>query len=157
MSSSANPLLGRPHSTARLVDVVIGGLLLALCVGGLVVGAWKALIVLPIPLVLLSDLRRKVTVDSETLVAQGRFTRRSLPLAELTQVAISPFGKVWVAAGGTSFLLAMVAGEQDGEVLGVQEFPPQLRARAQAAGAQLEPAPDDVVAAPDGTPALFSR
>lgn len=150
-------LVSRPDSAVRLRAVLIGGFLLALCVAGLVAGMWKALILLPVPLGVLTTLRRKVAVDSTTLVAQGRFVRRSVQLNDLTQIAMSPFGRLWVGTADTSFMVSMVSSVREGDVPGVQEFPAELKARAEAAGAQVGPMPNGVVPMPEGTPWLFSR
>lgn len=157
-AAPSEPLVGRPHSSKRFAQAVIGALLLVVGLGLLVKGTWW----FAVPLMLLglygvTELRRKVTVTEDRLVVQGRVTRREVALRDLTRVALSPSVQVWVAtADGTSFYVRMVAPFQDLRHPGVHDFVAGLRERAVGAGAHLEEEPEERVAAPQGTAPLFS-
>jgi hypothetical protein len=145
---TSNPLVGRPHGTQRFRNVTVGVLLGAVGAGVLVRGNLLGVGLVVLALLLLADLWRKVTVTADRVVAQGRVSRRTADLSELTQVALSAMNRPWVAPRhGRSFYLRMVTEHPD-------EFVTELRARATAAGASLEPAP--VRTSPPGAAPLFS-
>ena len=122
-------------------------------------GRLLGLIALGGGLFLLADLWRKVTVTPDRLVAQGRVTRRSVDLSRLVAVGMSLSAKPWVVPrDGQPFYLRMVSdimGDPDNPMsLGFAE---ELRERALAAGATLEPeAEGSTSQPPQGASPFFS-
>ncbi|MGG5259460.1 hypothetical protein [Phycicoccus avicenniae] len=157
-SSPSTPLVGRPHSSKRFAQAVVGAIALVIGVVLLTKGTWlfgMALVLLG--LYGLTDLRRKVTVTQDRMVVQGRVARREVALADLVRVALSPASQLWVATGdGSAFYVRMVAPFQDIKNPGVRDFVTALRERASAAGARLEAEEGDRSPAPQGTSPLFS-
>ena len=85
---------------------------------------------------------RGVRVTGDTLIAQGRFVRRTLPLAEIRQVGVGPMGAPWVQPReGTTLVLHMAETRID-QPGSVPEIHHRLRELAEEAGADLEPALD---------------
>lgn len=160
MPRDANALVGRPHWSERWAFLAGGGLLLLV---GLASVAWKqnpwGLAFLAVGAVTLLELRRCVVVREGELRAQGRFARRTVPLASLRQVAVSPMAEVWVQPGAERpFYLHMVNRLAVGSGPGVWEFPQRLRELATADGAQLDAwEPDESIAPPQDIRPVFSR
>jgi len=156
----ANTLVGRPHWSERWAFLAGGGLLLLV---GLVSVVWRqnpwGAAFLVVGAVTLLELRRCVVVREGELRAQGRFVRRTVPLASLQQVAVSPMAEVWVqSVAERPFYLHMVNRLATGSGPGVWEFPVRLRELAAADGAQLDAwEPDETVAPPKQIRPVFSR
>ena len=110
-------------------------------------------------------LRRTCTLDDRQLRAKGRFATRTVTLSDVRQVAQGlGAGNVWVHThhpldrrGGTYLYLRMIpvskammsGGPTAEQAVGV------IRARAEAAGAQLDP-PVTPTRPRSGTPLVFS-
>ncbi|GAA1910311.1 hypothetical protein [Nocardioides hwasunensis] len=160
MPDSPSSLVGRPHLSERWAFLVGGGLITLL---GLVALGWRqnpwGLAFLALGALTLLELRRRVVVRDGELRAQGRLVSRSVPLAELEQVAVSPMAEVWVRPRtGRPFYLHMVSRLAIGSEPGVWEFPVRLRELASAEGAQLDAwQADDMLPPPKGIHPMFSR
>lgn len=112
----------------------------------LAVGLWSMLYGFePIALVLVavgfwgaSEIWRGIRVTGDTLIAQGRLTRRTLPLAEIRQVGRSRMGAVWVQPReGRTMVLHQAEVRMD-DTGALPEIEARLRELAEAAGAELE-------------------
>ncbi|MBM6401930.1 hypothetical protein [Phycicoccus sonneratiae] len=158
MDSATEPLVGRPHSSRRFAQAVVGAIALVIGVALLVKGTWFAGAALTLlGLYGLTDLRRKATVTRERLVVQGRVVRRDVALADLVRVTLSPASRPWVALrDGRSFYVRMVSPFHDLRHPGVHDFVGGLRERADAAGAELTAEGAERSPAPPGTSPLFS-
>lgn len=162
MSSNPNslarrPLVGRPTAT-RMFGGGAAGLLLS--VGALLVimdGNVWGLLLLALGFYGLSELWRKVTVNQDMLVAQGRVTRRSTALVTLHRVGVSTSARAWVAPRNRQpFYLRMLTDEAGWATPGVWEFVPALRERALAAGASLQDEVRERTEPPPGIGPWFS-
>ena len=156
----------RPSPVVRVFVLAGFGLLTLLIVIGLLFspGTWIGYpFVAVLVFVLLGIARRRCTLTSTEIVAQGRFVRRVIPLAEITQVAQDLTLSVWVRTrtarfnGGDVCMLRMipttgaaVSGEAAGEAVHT------LRRAAERAGAILEPLPDKRVPTGSKKPLVFS-
>jgi hypothetical protein len=90
-----------------------------------------------------SEFWRGLRVTGDTMIAQGRLVRRTLPLTEIRQVGVGPMGAPWVQPReGTTLVLHMAETrtDQKGSVPDIRD---RLRELAEQAGADLEPALDD--------------
>jgi hypothetical protein len=90
---------------------------------------------------LTAEFWRGLRVTGDVLVAQGRLTRRRLPLSEVRQVGHTRAGTAWVRPReGRTLVLAMAEKriDQPGSAGSVRIA---LREQAAAAGADLEPEP----------------
>jgi hypothetical protein len=158
--TSPHALVGRPHLSERWVYLVGGGILTVVGLGSAV---WKqnplGLAFLLLGGFTLVELRRRVVVRDGRLHAQGRLVRRSVPLAELEQVAVSPMAEVWVQPrSGRPFYLHMVSRLAIGSEPGVWEFPVRLRELAAAEGAQLADwQGEETLTPPEDIHPVFSR
>ncbi len=86
-----------------------------------------------------SEFWRGIRVTGDRLIAQGRFTRRVVPLAEILQVGQSPSQTVWVQARGRR-TIALHQAETRTDVPGsLPEIHDRLRELAEEAGAALDP------------------
>jgi hypothetical protein len=102
-----------------------------------------------------SELWRGLRVTGGTLLAQGRVSRRTLPLVDIVQVGHGPMGAAWVQprAGRTLVLhMAEVRTDQPGRV---PEIAARLRELAERAGADLAPAAEGEVSPPRPATPLF--
>ena len=89
--------------------------------------------------------RRK---QRDQLVAQGRVSRRTVPLAEVRQVGHTATGTPWVRpAQGRTLVLQMAETRLDQPGAG-REVGEALREQAARAGADLEPALDGAARPP---------
>ena len=112
----------------------------------LLVGLWSLLYLEPWGLVFVlvgfwgtAEFWRGVRVTGDVLRAQGRITRRLLPLDRIRQVALAPGRTLWVRpSDGRTVLLPMaeVRVDREGSVEDVRD---RLRELATEAGADLEP------------------
>jgi len=141
VATTSNDLVGRPHSTQRMVAVLPGVPMLLI---GLFLVAVRlnpvGLVLVVLGFAMVSNLWRKVTVHEDHLVAQGRFSRRRLDLREITQVGLSTFAAAWVQPRhGKAIQLWMISEGDDIVNPGRMGFIRQLRERAARAGATLEP------------------
>ena len=102
-----------------------------------------------------SEFWRGVRVTGDTLIAQGRVSRRTLPLSEVRQVGAAPMGAVWVQPReGRTLVLHMAETRVD--VKGtVPDIEARLRELAEEAGADLEPALDDPASPPTPSTPFF--
>lgn len=85
---------------------------------------------------------RGIRVTGDTLHAQGRLSRRTVPLARVRQVALSRTRTLWVQpVEGRTLVLPMAEArvDQEGSVEDVRD---RLRELAGLAGADLEPSPE---------------
>jgi hypothetical protein len=113
----------------------------------LVVGLWSlaygfeplALAVIAVGFWGTSEIWRGVRVTGDTLIAQGRLSRRSIPLAEIAQVGRAKFGAVWVRpCEGRTLVLHQAELRMD-EPGTIPDIEARLRELAQEAGAELGP------------------
>jgi hypothetical protein len=109
--------------------------------------------------------RRSCTLDAEQLLAQGRFATRRVELRDLRQAAIGVGGSVWIHThhaldkrGGDVLSLRMIpvtglsaSGSPTGE-----RAVDLIRARAAAAGADLDPPLPNRKTAPSRKALIFS-
>lgn len=108
--------------------------------------------------------RRSCTIDGPQLRCKGRFAARTVELGDLRQVAMG-FQNIWVQThhplgrrGGTVLCLRMIPTSNvsmSGYPVG-QQAVDLIRARAAAAGAQLDPAVSGRKRAPSRKPLIFS-
>lgn len=82
---------------------------------------------------------RGIRVTGDTLVAQGRLQRRTVPLADVLQVGQSPWRSLWVQAKGRRTLVLRMAESRVDDEGGLVEIEERLRELATAAGASLDP------------------
>jgi hypothetical protein len=117
----------------------------------LAVGLWSlaydwepaALVLVAVGLWCTAEFWRGVRVTGDTLIAQGRVVRRTLPLTEIRQVGVGPMGAPWVQPReGTTLVLHMAETRIDRKG-SVPDIHDRLRELAEEAGAELEPALDD--------------
>jgi hypothetical protein len=95
-----------------------------------------------------SEFWRGVRVTGDTLIAQGRVSRRTLPLSEVRQVGTGPMDAVWVQPReGRTLVLHMAETRMDVQGT-VPDIEARLRELAEEAGADLEPALDDKASPP---------
>jgi hypothetical protein len=91
-------------------------------------------------------IRRRCVLDDKQLRLQGRFTRRTVELEDLRQVALTPSRFAWVQTDDppTSIRLGMIPAKRlrtQRKHQIASEAVPIIRQRAEAAGATLEPMP----------------
>lgn len=136
-------LMARPRSWQRVQQWP--GLLLLLAglwslrfdvhpvaLGAIVVGFWCT-----------AEFWRGLRVTGATLVAQGRMSRRTLPLSEVRQVGLASERTVWVQPrSGRTLVLPMAETRVDRPGT-PRDIADALREQAAAAGAELDPEPDD--------------
>ena len=131
-------LVGRPHVARRAAQAVLGlvvGVVGVLLVSG---GSWFGVAMLLLGLYGVSELWRSATLTTDRLLVRSRVARRQVDLRDLTRVALSPTGAIWVApAQGRPFYVRMVSALADGGHPDVTTFLAALRERATAAGAHL--------------------
>lgn len=150
-------LTGRPTATRRVGSGVAGLLLIVVALLLLLQGNLWGLLVLLAGFYGVSELRRKVVVESDLLIVQGRVTRRTTRLSTLNRIGISTMARAWVAPrDGRPFYLRMLIDEAGWASPGVWEFVPLLRERAMAAGARLQPEPGERTEPPPGVAPWFS-
>jgi hypothetical protein len=115
------------------------------------VGLWSlaydwepaALVLVAVGLWCTAEFWRGVRVTGDTLIAQGRVVRRTLPLTEFRQVGVGPMGAPWVQPReGTTLVLHMAETRID-ERGSVADIHDRLRELAAEAGADLEPPLED--------------
>lgn len=149
--------------SAVLACLIAAVLLLAIVMHPL--GAWFCYPALLVPAYLASALWRGARLDDERLVAQGRLVRRVIALSDVRQVGLSRIGFLWVqthtprADGGDVTALRMAP--QGGLDLGQgtpasQQLVEEIRRRALAAGARLDPPMTGPVRPPTRKPLVFS-
>ena len=98
---------------------------------------------------------RGARVTGAVLVAQGRVSRRTLPLAGVRQVGHTSTGTAWVRpARGRTLVLQMAETRLDQPGSG-PEIAAVLREQAEQAGARLEPALDDPTGPPRPATTFF--
>lgn len=150
-------------ASAVLACLIAAILLLAIAMHPL--RAWFCYPALLLPAFLASSLWRVARLDDERLVARGRLVRRVIPLADVRQVGLSRTGFLWVqthtprADGGDVTALRMAP--QGGLDLGQgppasQQLVEEIRRRATAAGARLDPPIAGPVRPPTRKPLVFS-
>lgn len=143
MDTLSNLISGRPAGYIRWRDAGLGALLAAAGVKSTLAAQALGPILLVVAVFLLAGLRRRVDLTDETLVAQGRFTRREVPLRDLAAVGVSPVERAWVAPReGRPFYLYAVGGRHIATHSG-PEFAAEIRRRAIAAGADLREEPGE--------------
>jgi hypothetical protein len=109
---------------------------------------WVALVVLTALMVFVANMgRRGCTIDGRRLLCKGRFATRTVDLSDLKQVGMG-LANIWVQThrpldrrGGTFLYLRMIptsGATMSGYPVGKQAVE-LIRARAEAAGAQLDP------------------
>jgi hypothetical protein len=129
----------------------------------LVVGLWSlvygfeplVLVVVAVGLWGTSEIWRGVRVTGDTLMAQGRVSRRNIPLAEIAQVGRARFGGVWVQPrGGRTLVLhqAELRMDQPGTIPDIEA---RLRELAAEAGADLGPELDEPTPPPKPATPFF--
>lgn len=140
-------------SGIRILAAALAGLLLAAALALVVIDPVRWWLWVPFALLAiwyaLGVLRRRCTLDGARLVAQGRFTRRVVPLADLTQVAVARGSTIWVKAnhplaGNDPVCLLPMASKDpsvDGTNVPIAESVLRIRVAAERAGARLEPLP----------------
>lgn len=98
---------------------------------------------------------RGVRVTGDRLVAQGRVSRRTIPLDRIRQVALDPSRTLWVQpVHGRTVQLPMAEQRVDREG-GVEDIRDRLRELAREAGADLLPLPEDPQRPPRPTTPFF--
>jgi hypothetical protein len=144
------PTVYRPVPANRAIGVL--GIALA-WLGGRSVPDHPAWLVLVVGGVLLvGNLWRSATLTDTHLTVQGRWTRRRLALAEVTDCAVSTHGVPWVQ-GAEGAVEARMVAENYPAGQGPAVFLADVRSRASDAGALLRGAhegPDDTRRDPDG-------
>lgn len=98
---------------------------------------------------------RGIRVTDATLVAQGRVSRRVLPLAEVRQVGATSTGTVWVRPRAGRTLVLPMAESRTDRPGGTREIGEALREQAVQAGAELEPVQDGATAPPRPSTPFF--
>jgi hypothetical protein len=98
---------------------------------------------------------RGARVTGDTLIAQGRLVRRTLPLAEIRQVGVGPMGAPWVQPREGMTLVLHMAETRIDQPGSVPEIHDRLRELAEEAGADLEPALDDEARPPRPSTPFF--
>jgi hypothetical protein len=91
---------------------------------------------------------RGLRVTGDTVVAQGRMTRRQVPLADVLQVGQSPGRTLWLQSRGRRTLVLRMAESRVDEKGGLPEIQQRLRDLAAAAGASLDEPLEERVAPP---------
>ena len=129
----------------------------------LAVGLWSLVYGFePVVLVLLAvgfwgtaEFWRGLRVTGGTVVAQGRMTRRSVPLVDVLQVGQSPGRTLWLQSKGRRTLVLRMAESRIDEQGGLVEIQQRLRELAAAAGATLDEPLEERVPAPRPSTPLF--
>lgn len=98
---------------------------------------------------------RGLHVTGDTLVAQGRIMRRTVPLADVLQVGQSPARSLWLQARGRRTLVLRMAEVRVDQKGGLGEIQERLLELAAAAGATLDEPLDDRVPPPRPRTPLF--
>ena len=124
-----------------VVGVIHGGV--GAVLGGLIfvaIGLWP-----------ISVLRQRVVLDDTTLMVQGRFAGTRVDLATVAAVHENRTRTVWVSATGQRpFAICFVTGASE------PPFVHEVRRRALACGAQLDPDAELIANPPRGTRRLFT-
>lgn len=120
---------------AGLWSVVFGLEIVSL--GFIAVGFWGT-----------AEFWRGIRVTGDRLIAQGRASRRTVPLAEILQVGSSPSKAVWVQAKGRRTLVLHMAEVRPGMPGSIVDIRDRLRELAEEAGADLDAAPEGPQRAP---------
>ena len=98
---------------------------------------------------------RGARVTGATLLATGRISRRRMRLADVRQVGITAARTVWVQPHrGRTLVLAMAEARVD-QPGAAREIADALREQAAAAGADLEPEPEELLRPPRPTTSFF--
>lgn len=113
---------------------------------------------------LVGELRRRCVLTASRIVAQGRFARREIPLADVRQVGEARDGSVWVQTRETLFngddvtMLRMIPVAKAAARGGVKVHAavPLIRERAAANGAKLDRALTEPTRPPTSKVQLFS-
>jgi hypothetical protein len=134
----------RAHQIGQSVGGILGGVALAsLALGGHPIYQGAAVLLGLFPL---TEFRRRAVVRQDHIHAQGRLRSRRIELGEVTQVGIGQRARLWVVtrnppAGSRSRLtyLRMIWPSAENNNPSAPEVLPILRARAEKAGAVLEP------------------
>lgn len=134
----------RAHRIGQSVSGILGSVALAsLALGGHPI--YQAVVVL-LGFFPLTEFRRRAVIRQDHILAQGRLRSRRLDLAEVTQVGIGQRARLWVLTknppkGSRSRLtyLRMIWPTAEADNPSAQEVMPIIRARAEQAGAVLEP------------------
>lgn len=102
-----------------------------------------------------SEIWRGVRVTGDQLIAQGRVSRRTLPLAEFRQVGRGRMGTVWVQPR-TGRTLVLHQAEIRTDVKGDSaDVVGRLRELAEEGGADLEPEVEDPTSPPKPSTPFF--
>ena len=112
----------------------------------LAVGLWSLVFGFePVVLLLLAvgfwgtaEFWRGLRVTGDTVVAQGRMTRRTVPLADVLQVGQSPGRTLWLQSKGRRTMVLRMAESRVDEPGGLVEIQERLLDLAAAAGATLD-------------------
>jgi len=165
-SSTTAPLVYKPKDAFRVRLVWGSAVLIVFCalltIPAVASGAVDGMVLLPsIALVtalgLCTELRRRVVVTTDDLIVQGRLTRTTLRLTDITAVHYEKRNArvdrhrliVWVAATGERpFRIYFL--------LGYPAFVADLRRRAAAAGADIDIDADMLAEPPADTRLLFT-
>ncbi len=98
---------------------------------------------------------RGARVTGDTLVAQGRLMRRTVPLADVLQVGVSSARVVWVQAKGRRTLVLRMAESRVDQKGGFVDIAERLRELAEQAGASLDAPLEERAPAPRPRTPLF--
>ena len=138
MDAELTTLIARPRTWQR-TQRWPGVLLLAVGVYSLVFGLEPAsLAFVAVGFWGTAEFWRGIRVTGDTLVAQGRITRRRIPLAEILQVGTSPSRTVWVQSRGRRTVVLHMAESRVDEPGTIVDIEERLRELATRAGATLD-------------------
>lgn len=155
MDDELTTLIAKPRGFSR-VQRWPGAVLLALGLWSFVFGFEpSSLVFVAVGFWGTAEFWRGLRVTGDRLIAQGRVSRRTLPLAEVRQVGWSPSRTIWVQPRkGRTLLLHMAESriDQPGRELEIIE---RLRELATGAGAELGPELDDAQRPPRPTTPFF--
>jgi hypothetical protein len=132
----------RLPAASRWSEGFLGVFLAAIALASVVTqpGLWLGWVLLVPAVVLLLGLRRACRLTDDTVVVQGRFVRRVVPLRDLRQVGLALGGRPWLQTHDDEVtLLRMVPLLDYGGGKASPALVDQLRSAAAAAGARLDP------------------
>lgn len=155
MDSELTTLIARPRAWQRtqrwpgafLTGIGLWSLLFGAEPAGLAfvaIGGWGT-----------AEFWRGIRVTGDTLVAQGRISRRTIPLAEVLQVGTSPSRTVWVQSKGRRTVVLHMAEARTDQPGTIRDIEERLRELAAAAGADLDEPLDEPRRAPRPSTPFF--